>query len=98
MIQRVIIHIVFPRFVSTSVIGGKCSSVWDCGDLVATWLSRTLCNKDTGLRLVYHHSTVSMRTHSPKVTLGVSVIFNKITVVLGTVWRHHEINGLASPE
>ena len=62
-----VIHNVFHSFVSTSVIGGKCSSVWDCGDLVASWLSRTLSNKDTGLRLVYHHSTVSMRTHSPKV-------------------------------
>ena len=56
------------RFVSTSVIGGRCSSVWDCGEEAASWVSETLSKKERGLRLVYHHSPVSMRTHSPKVS------------------------------
>ena len=55
------------RFVSTSVIGSPCSSVWDCGEEAAGWISRTLTNKEEGLRLVYHYSQVSMRTHSPQV-------------------------------
>ena len=75
-----------PRdsFVSTvSVIGGKCSSVWDCGDQVSgekgavgasfyqskvgAWISETLTKKKSGLRLIYHYSEQSRRTHSPKV-------------------------------
>ena len=55
------------RFVSTSIIGGACSSVWDCGEEAAGWISKTLTNKETGLRLVYHYSQVSMRSHSPQV-------------------------------
>ena len=55
------------RFVSTSVIGGACSSVWDCGEEAAGWISRTLTSKQSGLRLVYHYSQVSMRSHSPQV-------------------------------
>ena len=60
------------RFVSTSIIGGACSSVWDCGEEAAGWISKTLSNKETGLRLVYHYSQVSMRTHSPQVRLTVT--------------------------
>ena len=60
------------RFVSTSIIGGACSSVWDCGEEAAGWISKTLTNKQTGLRLVYHYSQVSMRTHSPQVRLTVT--------------------------
>ena len=55
------------RFVSTSIIGGACSSVWDCGEEAAGWISLTLTNKQEGLRLVYHYSQLSMRTHSPQV-------------------------------
>merc|ERR1712241_1022480 len=54
------------RFVSTSIIGGECRSVWDCGDMAAAWISNTLAGKDKGLRLVYHYSDNSQRTHSPK--------------------------------
>ena len=57
------------RFVSTSVIGSACSSVWDCGEEAASWISWTLTNKESGLRLVYHYSQVSMRTHSPQVSI-----------------------------
>ena len=53
------------RFVSTSVIGGKCSSVFDCGEVAASWLSKVLKKKESGLRLIYHYSEVSMRSHNP---------------------------------
>ena len=54
-------------FVSTSVIGGSCSSLWDCGEEAAGWISTTLSSKQSGLRLVYHYSQVSLRSHSPQV-------------------------------
>jgi len=54
------------KFVSTSIIGGKCSSVYDCGEEAASWLSKVLSKKDSGLRLIYHYKDVSMRTHSPR--------------------------------
>jgi len=56
------------RFASTSIIGGKCSSVYDCGEEAANWLSLTLKNQESGLRLIYHYKEVSMRTHSPRYT------------------------------
>jgi len=56
------------RFASTSIIGGKCSSVYDCGEAAANWLSMTLKNQESGLRLIYHYKEVSMRTHSPRYT------------------------------
>ena len=55
------------RFASTSIIGGKVSSVWDCGDEAGKWISNTLKGTDSGLRLVYHYSSTSTRTHSQKV-------------------------------
>merc|ERR1719481_2546472 len=54
------------RFVSTEIIGGKVGSVWDCGAEAAAWISRTLTGKDGGLRLIYHYSHNSQRTHSKK--------------------------------
>ena len=56
------------RFASTNIIGGKCSSVYDCGEAAANWLSMTLKNQESGLRLIYHYKEVSMRTHSPRYT------------------------------
>jgi len=55
------------RFVSTSVIGGKCSSVFDCGEVAASWLSKVLKKQKSGLRLIYHYSEVSMRSHNPTI-------------------------------
>ena len=52
------------RFVSTEIIGGKVGSVWDCGSEAAAWISKTLTGKDVGLRLIYHYSDNSQRTHS----------------------------------
>jgi len=52
------------RFVSTEIIGGKVASVWDCGDEAASWISKTLAGKDSGLRLIYHYSDISQRSHS----------------------------------
>jgi len=54
------------RFASTNVLGGKCSSVFDCGEEAASWLSHVLKHQESGLRLIYHYKEVSMRTHSPK--------------------------------
>lgn len=58
---------VLIRFASTSIIGGKVSSVWDCGDEAGKWISKTLKGTNSGLRLVYHYSSTSTRTHSQKV-------------------------------
>ena len=52
------------RFVSTDIIGGKVQSVWDCGAEAASWISKTLTGKDSGLRLIYHYSDRSQRSHS----------------------------------
>jgi len=52
------------KFVSTEIIGGKVGSVWDCGSEAAAWISKTLTGKDVGLRLIYHYSDNSQRTHS----------------------------------
>merc|ERR1712106_549785 len=40
-------------FASTSIIGGQCSSVFDCGEEAAGWLSRVLKKQESGLRLIY---------------------------------------------
>merc|ERR1711892_264829 len=53
-------------FASTSIIGGQCSSVFDCGEEAAGWLSRVLKKQESGLRLIYHYKEVSVRTHSPQ--------------------------------
>lgn len=49
------------------------SSVWqqpiqaiDCGDEVAKWLSRFICNDEIGLRLVFYPNTVPTRAVRPK--------------------------------
>ena len=80
------------RFVSTSIIGGQCRSVWDCGDLAAAWISNTLAGKDKGLRLVYHYSEHSQRTHSPKVHFhifnGFEFLERKITISHFSTWHH----------
>ena len=89
------------RFVSTSIIGGACSSVWDCGEEAAGWISRTLSKKESGLRLVYHYSQVSLRSHSPQVREREREGNNTNTItiaVLEAIWRHHESHGLASSE
>ena len=81
------------RFVSTSIIGGQCRSVWDCGDLAAAWISNTLAGKDKALRLVYHYSEHSQRTHSPKVNFHTFDRFEcleKTTILVpSTIWDHH---------
>ena len=85
------------RFVSTSIIGGECRSVWDCGDMAAAWISNTLAGKDKGLRLVYHYSDNSQRTHSPKVHFHIYLMDlnywkEKLPfpiLVPGTIWYHH---------